>query len=366
MPLYIIFFLILSVKSGEMFRDIKKLSLTDNYFVVLSTGLFLYDSNFLNCSLIYKFNTSIYKDKTTKVFTAEINNKVNSYILCLVNQYLFIFNSKTNESNIHYLNDIDIINNLYCNFMPYRIYKNNIYFIISIYKDSHLKFYKYYFSIRDNIVNKSLEFDFPLTNIASGKIDCQINSYLSYINCYYSLNNNKFYLLSTRFLIEDMKIIINQTTNYTLANCVNNTIKSALSFNNKFFICIISDSQKQMVCYINDISTNEFEKVNCTFRTGFGSGYKVSYFNETGDFMMTSQTELETGIVSSFNNELKKCSAFDMFPRQNGRTDFYSIIYNNNSIKNYTLVNYTNFKNNSQCTYISMLTEFTDIFILYS
>ena len=166
MPLYVISFLILSVNSEEMFRDIKKLSLTDNYFVVLSTGLFLYDSNFLNCSLIYKFNTSIYKDKTTKVFTAEINTKVNSYILCLVNQYLFIFNSKTNESNIHYLNDIDIINNLYCNFMPYRIYKNNIYFIISIYKDSHLKFYKYYFSIRDNIVNKSLEFDFPLTNIA--------------------------------------------------------------------------------------------------------------------------------------------------------------------------------------------------------
>ena len=71
--------------------------------------------------------------------------------------------------------------------------------------------------------------------------------------------------------------------------------------------------------------------------------------------MMTSQSMLETGIVSSFNNELKKCSAFDMFPSQVGKNDFYSIIYNNTSIKNYTLVNYNNFKNNLLCTYISML-----------
>ena len=49
--------IIISIKAifaGE-FIDLLKLSLNDNYFVVLDTGFYLYNFNTFNCSLIHKF-----------------------------------------------------------------------------------------------------------------------------------------------------------------------------------------------------------------------------------------------------------------------------------------------------------------------
>ena len=40
--------------AGE-FIDIKKLFLFEKYFVILDTGLYLYDSDLLNCASIYEF-----------------------------------------------------------------------------------------------------------------------------------------------------------------------------------------------------------------------------------------------------------------------------------------------------------------------
>ena len=78
---------------------------------------------------------------------------------------------------------------------------------------------------------------------------------------------------------------------------------------------------------------------------------------------MTARESLETGLFSSFDNSIKKCFSFDMFPRQSGRNDDYSIIYINNSINNYTLLNYDNFTNSFRCEYnnISLLNSFNSI-----
>ena len=52
----IILSLSIKVKCEDIFKGIKKLSLNDNYFVALNTGLYLYNYNLLNRALITSFN----------------------------------------------------------------------------------------------------------------------------------------------------------------------------------------------------------------------------------------------------------------------------------------------------------------------
>ena len=61
--LFHLYILLISLKdtfTGE-FIDLKKLSLCDGYFVILDSGLYLYNINALNLSfvLIYEFKTNI-------------------------------------------------------------------------------------------------------------------------------------------------------------------------------------------------------------------------------------------------------------------------------------------------------------------
>ena len=76
------------------FIDIKKLTTYDSYFVVLDTGLYLYNFNNSECGLIRQFNSSVYRSSNNKIILNELSDELNSYIFCLVNEYLFIFNEK--------------------------------------------------------------------------------------------------------------------------------------------------------------------------------------------------------------------------------------------------------------------------------
>ena len=88
--------------------------------------------------------------------------------------------------------------------------------------------------------------------------------------------------------------------------------------------------------------------MDCTFGTGFKPSYKMFYFNETGDFIVTSRYCLETGMINSYTNEIKACSKFKMFPEQSDNGDDYSIIFNN-TLNEYKLLNYLDFKNSGIC-----------------
>ena len=67
------------VKCEDIFKGIKKLSLNDNYFVTLNTGLYLYNYNLLNRALITSFNSSIYKNDSDIIIIKELvyNNLYN-------------------------------------------------------------------------------------------------------------------------------------------------------------------------------------------------------------------------------------------------------------------------------------------------
>ena len=75
----------------DLFIDIKKLNLYDSYFVVLNSGLYLYNFNTMDCSIILEFNSTVYKSSNNKINLTELYDDKNSFIFCLVNIYLFIF-----------------------------------------------------------------------------------------------------------------------------------------------------------------------------------------------------------------------------------------------------------------------------------
>ena len=67
-----LYFMLILIKtvSADTFIDIKKLSFNNDYFVILDTGLYLYDSNIEHCALIHQFNEEEYKKN-------DVNNKIN-------------------------------------------------------------------------------------------------------------------------------------------------------------------------------------------------------------------------------------------------------------------------------------------------
>ena len=94
------FISLINIKCTTFFRNITKIDLNNNYFVVLTDGLYLYNHNLLNCSKIFNFNSSIYKNSGDKIILTKLEEERNSFILCLINKYLFIYDAKKTKLNI--------------------------------------------------------------------------------------------------------------------------------------------------------------------------------------------------------------------------------------------------------------------------
>ena len=286
----------------EALIDMKKLSLYDSYFVALDTGLYLYAFNTNDCALIYKFNNEIKVSSTTTNIT-ELYDGKNGYIFCLIQEHLFIFNENTNKTFNFKINEITT--SAYYNIMPYKVENNNISFILAFNNDkSNLIFYYYDFNLYEDI-SEPKEIKFSDMNIQNKMIRCQLNSYLSFIKCfYYSKINNINYLFYSKFSIEDKNINIEETLNISVNETINQ-IKMEMSYDNNFFICFLLNGIPS--CHINFFETNNLTKINCIFNTSYGDRYKVLYFNETQDFMFISEYHLTTTLFSNFNYSVEIC-----------------------------------------------------------
>jgi len=89
-----------TIKCQTYFKDIKKISFNNNYFVVLTDGFYLYNENLLNCTKIFCFNSSVYKNSDDKIILTKLEEESNSFVLCLINKYLFMMQKKTKLSTI--------------------------------------------------------------------------------------------------------------------------------------------------------------------------------------------------------------------------------------------------------------------------
>ena len=152
---YYILILIKVSFAGE-FIDLKKLSSSNSYFIILDTGLYIYDfNNILDCCLIHQFNINEYREDTNNsILLSELNYIYKAYIFCLVNENLFIYNEYTNKLlNYNIKEIVNFYDDDYYNIMPYKLEDNNISFIIAYNNDStNLFFYFYNFDLNDSII----------------------------------------------------------------------------------------------------------------------------------------------------------------------------------------------------------------------
>ena len=88
-----LYFILTSIKSisCQEFIELKKLSFIYSYFVILDIGLFLYDFNTFNSTLIHEFNENEYRG-AKKIILTELYSKFKAYIFCSVNEHLFLYN----------------------------------------------------------------------------------------------------------------------------------------------------------------------------------------------------------------------------------------------------------------------------------
>ena len=296
--------ILLKVTFAREFIDLIQLSLYDIYFIVFDTGLYLHDFNTSDFALIHEFNRNEYKASNNLVNITRLNNRHKAYIFCLVNENLFLFNEYTYKVSNFKINEINSFIGNYYNIMPCKIENNNISFIIALNIDeSNLFFYFYNFNLNEGI-NEPKVIKFNDMNIQSKKIRCQINSYSTFIICfYYSKLNNKKYFISTTFQIKNMNLLKEKDFYITLKSSINQ-IKVAISYNDNYFVCYLEDTTP--FCYINDDLYN-FTKIDCSHDDDWLTDYKVLYFRENDNFMLISRQHLTTTIYNNHQKQVEKC-----------------------------------------------------------
>ena len=347
--LYYILILI-KVSFAGVFIDLKKLYIYDIYFVVLDTGLYLYDFNTNDKGLIHKFKPNEFKNTTNDIINiTELNYRHRAYIFCLINEYLFLFNEYNYKVYNYKINEIVPSQNYYYNIMPYKIEYYNISFFIALNKDkTNLEFYLYNFNLTKNKNTPKVK-TFKNMNIENKMIRCQINSFSTFIICFYhSIINGKNNFVTTPFYINNMNLFSKNSKTKQVNNIIKQ-IKVATSYDNNFFVCYLDDTTA--VCLTNDKSY-EFSKINCKHDPNWYSEYKVLYFEQTDDFMLIKKKKLTTTILNNHDNKIKLCKT-DILSHQ---TYPYAMIYDN-KIKDYKLVNYKNFEHYYKSVDISILAK---------
>jgi len=200
----IIILLPTKVKSVDIFKGIKKLSLNENYFVALNTGLYLYNSNFLNRALITSFDSSVYKNNNDIIIIKELVYDNYYFIFCMVNKYLFLFNEKYNTTNSFFIDENDIIPTNYYDLLPYKISNNIIRFFISLNKDDSYIFWNYYKISLETSKMEKLNTIYSDNHVINNLVRCLIINSKSKIYCFYVEQiNNINYLQSISETIKD-------------------------------------------------------------------------------------------------------------------------------------------------------------------
>ena len=346
-----LYYIIISIRfifAGE-FIDMKKLSSFNSYFVILDTGLYLYDFNSFDLALIYQFQNE-YKDTNNKINLAELYYRYRAYIFCLVNEYLFIFNEYTYKVLNYQIKEIANFNDDdYYNIMPYKIENNNISFIIAFNNDiKKLYFYSYNFDINDGINEPNIKI-FDDMDIQDKMIRCQINLNSTFIICFFYAEFNENKLCFAVFRVKDNELIERRLDGIVCEETFGriNQIKFAISFDNKFFVCILVNEYIP-ICFINEDNSYEFKDIGCLEGKKWSHNYKVFYFDETNEFILLSRHNLDLTILNNYNNSIMICNT-RIFGTYHDKE--YSLIYNNG----YQVINYTNFTNYNQCFNISTL-----------
>ena len=352
-------FLHIFIETKEVtFQKITKISLLEEYFVVLDTGLYIYNSNFSECSVIYNFNDSQKIIDNYDFTLEEFKNEQHNFIICLIKKYLYIYDYNIKSIFIYYLKELD--NNIgeYYDLLPYKFENNFLNFIIS------------FIDLNDNCI-KIIYYDFNLQedkvyyiNIKSlSKINSFFQEFISYyINCQiYFLSNNKIicfffygdfdnYFLNIIIELDNFSYDGKINTMHSFFFLAYNTkIKS--SSNNKTLVCFnYEDFDQSSYCFLNEL--DKFNLISCETDCCCEE-YDTYYFNETNEFIFICKVNNNIK-ATIFNNsdieEFRNCHKRNFVLDNYNKANSFSLIYND-STNDYNLITNSNFTNTSMCKF---------------
>ena len=87
--------MLINIVERQSFIDMKKLCISDSYFVILNSGLYLYDFNNSYCSLIHTFNNNEYKGSGDNILITELyRGFISSFSVRLLRRVSIRFNRR--------------------------------------------------------------------------------------------------------------------------------------------------------------------------------------------------------------------------------------------------------------------------------
>ena len=341
-PIIIIMIILLSLAKGSVSLKkepkliaVKQLISIEKLFVILDTGLYLYEYDLSNFIKIYKFNLeqqkALREHENIKTIFSQFSLQEIEYYSCLIENILFIYN----PINKHIYNlAIGLEQNMEPIFMNINYSNIDLYFI----KENTLKMKLYSFSsdfkVKEEKENTIYKFKDSLF------ANCKMNN-INYIKCFYyqsDFNTIDFYFNNNSYIIKE----INKNISLFNNNKTFITITSDISYDNNLFICFLMNDYKYN-CFFSDKINNNMNYV-ATAGEKYCKNIKVTYFKETNEFVAVCQQN-DKYLLSIIKNSIfdinKNIYKTKVFPIYNNES-YFSVIYNKFT-KDYSIIGNFNF-----------------------
>ena len=366
----IIYFVFILYKLESKFIGIESIG-SENYFVVLDSGIYLYNKDFTEKNKISNINLSGLQK--INIIKHIFNKKI--YIFCLINNNLYYYvHPNGNFYNYGSIVDWDMIN--YVNIIPYNEKvqsgspnhgglgrdDNNLKLIKIIidYND----YYGYFFCYSGYNINNA------------NNLYLSSNEYKEYeVNSYYYKIKSVCHLLNSALIIKcifyDNEYFLNLEYNLAKKKLMFSPdryyypdlgfldFSSSKSNIDNYLVCPIYSEKIDEIDYNYtecDLCNNEEDFGNCSFINNSYiencSKVRTYFFNETKKYGVICQrfNEFIFLIISYQNTEVEKSKIIyfdcDNFEGYNGE---FSMIYNN-SLGDYNIITDYNFTENPKCS----------------
>ena len=123
-----------NVEIDNKLLNIKGISSSGEYFVILDNGIYIYDYNITQCLKFHSFSNN----NNDKASISEFISNDKNYIAFLINYYLYIYNASNYEINHFYLGDLPEDEYESYDAILYDVQNNNFFFIISLIQSNWL------------------------------------------------------------------------------------------------------------------------------------------------------------------------------------------------------------------------------------
>ena len=302
---------------NDSYLKIKNLPSGD-YLVITSKDIHYFSSDFSKDNIIYKFDTQETKVNNTqddkKTTISEFKNNDNYYILCLVKNFLYLFDY--NEMNITLVSDLNskLSTESHYNLIPYKLIGNSLYYFISYIKkkpiicwsDTH-NFYSFIFlhykielSPQEN-KNKFISENF-YQECDHHFIGMYYSSYITdsifschfiekkYLVCFYLIEDSKEIKISSFNIDNNFNKEKEKDYTFKIDNCDKvNYILSSLSIKtNKIFFCFYMNykSNYYTKCAVYNFDSNKIYTINYLQSFQNKKNFQIFYSYETASFII--------------------------------------------------------------------------------